>query len=248
MSAACSTLLVPEPACRGPNSTRVPVQGVSHSTPDFDYSHPKTSRWTGILQMTTERQDEFQRLLEPVLDSAFGMAMSYTGGREADAEDLLQDAALKAYRGFASFEKGTNFKAWFFRILMNTAVSSFRKTQRRPLEVDIDDAAASPLLREATSRGFEFRGTDPAKTFVERIRLESIQEAIAGLPDEFRQVCILYFLEEFTYPEIAEVLEIPVGTVRSRLHRARKALQRHLLDIAVEDGILSAPSNTGTDP
>lgn len=195
--------------------------------------------------MTTEDQNEFQKLLAPTLDSAFGMAMSYTGGLEADAEDLLQDAALKAYRGFDSFEEGTNFKAWFFRILMNTAVSRFRKTQRRPLEVDIDDAAAAPLLREAASRGLEFRGSDPAKSFLERIRLESIQEAIADLPDEFRQVCVLYFLEEFTYPEIAEVLEIPVGTVRSRLHRARKALQRRLLDVAVEDGII--PVNPGAD-
>ncbi|MGI9625571.1 MAG: sigma-70 family RNA polymerase sigma factor [Longimicrobiales bacterium] len=192
--------------------------------------------------MTTEKQGEFQSLLEPVLDSAFGMAMSYTGGSEADAEDLVQDSALKAFKGFASFERGTNFKAWFFRILMNTAVSRFRTTKRRPTEVDIDDAAAAPLLRQAAQRGIDVSGSDPAKAFVERIRLDSIHEAIGALPPEFRQACVLYFLEEFTYPEIAEVLDIPVGTVRSRLHRARKVLQRRLLDAAVEDGIIATPA------
>jgi len=197
--------------------------------------------------MATERQTEFQALLEPVLDSAFGMAMSYTGGSEADAEDLVQDAALKAYRGFDSFQRGTNFKAWFFRILMNTAVSRFRKSQPRPVAVDIDDTGGAPLLRQAAERGLDTSGSDPARAFLERVRLDQIQEAIAGLPEEFRQVCVLYFLEEFTYPEIAEVLEIPVGTVRSRLHRARKALQRRLLDVAVEDGLVSEASPGGGD-
>lgn len=195
--------------------------------------------------MTTERHDDFQSHLEPVLDAAFGMALSYTGGSEADAEDLLQDSALKAYRGFDSFEKGTNFKAWFFRILMNTAVSQYRKRQRRPIEVDIDDTAGAPLLREAAERGLDVGGADPARSFIERIRMEQIQQAIADLPEEFRQVCVLYFLEEFTYPEIAEVLSIPVGTVRSRLHRARKALQRRLMDVAVEDGVVERPSVAG---
>ena len=194
-----------------------------------------------------ESNQDFQALLEPVLDPAFGMALSYTGGREADAEDLVQEAALKAFRGFHSFERGTNFKAWFFRILMNTAVSRYRKTSRRPLEVDIEDASPAPLLKEAKARGLDVSGSDPARTFIERIRLESIHEAIAELPEEFRQVCVLYFLEEFTYPEIAEVLEIPVGTVRSRLHRARKALQRRLLDIAVEDGLVPGAPTPGAD-
>ena len=141
---------------------------------------------------------EFQALLEPVLDAAFGVALGYTGGEQAEAEDLVQDAALKAYRGFGSFQRGTNFKAWFFRILMNTAVSRFRKTKRRPVEVDIDDATHSTGLQQATEQGFGRNGSDPAQAFVERIRLESIQEAISDLPDEFRQVSVLYFLEEFT--------------------------------------------------
>ncbi len=197
--------------------------------------------------MTPEPHQDFQELLEPVLDPAFGMALSYTGGSEADAEDLVQEAALKAFRGFGSFEKGTNFKAWFFRILMNTAVSKFRKASRRPLEVDIDDTSPTPLLQQAQARGLDVDGSDPARAFIERIRIESIHEAIAELPEEFRQVCVLYFLEEFTYPEIAEVLEIPVGTVRSRLHRARKALQRRLLDIAVEDGLVPGTPAAGAD-
>ena len=192
-------------------------------------------------------QEEFQSLLEPVLDSAFGMAMSYTGGSQAEAEDLLQDAALKAYRGFAGFQRGTNFKAWFFRILMNTAVSRFRKTKRRPTEIDIDDAAHGPAVQEATSLGMARETDDPSKAFVEKLRLERIHQAIHELPEEFRQVSVLYFLEEFTYPEIAEVLDIPVGTVRSRLHRARKGLQRRLMDIAVEDGVVEAPGEGSTD-
>ena len=197
-------------------------------------------------RMTKPSHADFQDLLGPVLDSAFGMAMGYTGGREADAEDLVQEAALKAFRGFGSFEPGTNFKAWFFRILMNSAVSRFRKTSRRPVEVELEDASGGPLLMEAAERGLDVGGSDPARSFIQRIRLQSIHEAIADLPDEFRQVCVLYFLEEFTYPEIAEVLEIPVGTVRSRLHRARKALQRRLMDMAVEDGVVTPPEATGS--
>ncbi len=187
--------------------------------------------------MSSATPEQFQSLLEPILDSSYGMAMGYTGN-SADAEDLVQDTALKAFRGFARFEPGTNFKAWFFRILMNTAVSRFRKKKRRPTEVEIEDVPGAPLLEEAISRGLTVDGSDPAATFMARIRQETIQKAISELSDDFRQVAVLYFLEEFTYPEIAEVLEIPVGTVRSRLHRARKTLQRRLLDVAVEDGIV----------
>lgn len=194
--------------------------------------------------MSSTTPEQFQDLLEPILDASYGMAMGYTAN-SADAEDLVQEAALKAFRGFERFEQGTNFKAWFFRILMNTAVSRFRKKKRRPTEVEIEDVPGTPLLREAEARGINLDGGDPAQALIEKIRLESIQEAIGALPDDFRQVAVLYFLEEFTYPEIADVLEIPVGTVRSRLHRARKSLQRRLMDVAVEDGIVGVQAAEG---
>ena len=191
--------------------------------------------------MSSPIQVEFETLLGPILDASYGMAMSYTSN-SADAEDLVQEAALKAFKGFNRFERGTNFKAWFFRILMNTAVSRYRKKKRRPAEVDLEEIPGTPLLDKAESTGLRLDGADPAQAFMERIRVDRVHEAIGELPEEFRQVSILYFLEEFTYPEIAEVLSVPVGTVRSRLHRARKALQRRLMDVAIEDGIVSGPS------
>ena len=180
---------------------------------------------------------EFEQLLAPIFDRAYGMALSLTRN-EADAEDLLQEASLKAYRGFGSFETGTNFKAWFLRILMNTYLSDRRRAKRRPVGVDLDDLPDGYLYGEMAKAGLDRRSDDPARLLLERISVAAVRGAIEALPEEFRVVAALYFLEDFTYAEIAEVLDIPVGTVRSRLHRGRKVLQKSLWSIAVEEGIV----------
>ncbi len=183
-------------------------------------------------------QRRFESLLDPVLDRAFALAVNLTANR-ADAEDLVQEAALRAFRGFASFRPGTNFRAWFFRILTNAYYSRRRSERRRPLEVQLGEVPDAYLHTRAVRSGLHARTSDPARALMSRLGVEEIQQAIQSLPDEFRVVAALYFLEEFRYPEIAEVLDIPVGTVRSRLHRGRKILQKELWAIAESEGIVS---------
>lgn len=182
-------------------------------------------------------RERFEALLSPVLDRAYAMARSLTRN-DADAEDLLQEAALRAFRGFSSFEEGTNFRAWFFRILTNSFLSDRRRAKRRPTNVDLDDVPDLYLFQQTAEMGLHERTDDPARVLMEKIGVAAVRRAIEALPDEFRVVASLYFMEDFTYPEIADVLDIPVGTVRSRLHRGRKILQKALWSIAVEEGIV----------
>lgn len=182
-------------------------------------------------------RERFEALLSPVLDRAYAMARSLTRN-DADAEDLLQEAALRAFRGFSSFEEGTNFRAWFFRILTNSFLSDRRRAKRRPTNVDLDDVPDLYLFQQTAEVGLHERTDDPARVLMEKFGVAAVRRAIEALPDEFRVVASLYFMEDFTYPEIADVLDIPVGTVRSRLHRGRKMLQKALWSIAVEEGIV----------
>jgi RNA polymerase sigma-70 factor (ECF subfamily) len=187
----------------------------------------------------------FEALLEPILDGAFGTALRYTRNR-ADAEDLVQDAALLACRGFATFEPGSNFKAWFFRILTNCFFSKYRTRKRQGTEIELGDAPELYLYCQTAAVGLHAQTEDPAQLLMGKLATEQVEEAIAALPDEYRVVATLYFLEDFSYQEIAEVVGIPVGTIRSRLHRGRHLLQKALWVIAEERGIVSALTE-GTD-
>lgn len=181
----------------------------------------------------------FESLLEPVLDGALSVALRYTRNRP-DAEDLVQEAALLACRGFQSFTPGSNFRAWFLRILTNCFFSSYRKGKRHGVEVELEDAPELYLYQETASLGLHARTDDPARLLVEKLTGEEVEAAIGSLPDEHRVVATLYFLEDFSYQEIADVVGVPVGTVRSRLHRSRRMLQKALWTIATERGIVSA--------
>jgi RNA polymerase sigma-70 factor (ECF subfamily) len=183
------------------------------------------------------RPDEFQGLLVEMLPAAYGYALRLTRNR-ADAEDLVQEAALHAFRGSAGFEPGTNFKAWFFRILTTTFWGRHRQARRRPQTVDFDDTPDLYLYARSAETGLPFQGDDPAAQLIDRIGTERVSEAIAQLPEEFGVVCTLYFMEDFAYHEIAEVLDVPIGTVRSRLHRGRKMLQKTLWRVAQDAGIV----------
>ncbi len=187
---------------------------------------------------STASQSAFEALLAPILGQAYGLAMNLTGN-PADAEDLVQDAALLAFRGFDGFEEGTNFKAWFYRILTNRHFSNRRRLKRRPSEVELEEAPQQYMWDRTQELGLHSRNEDPAATFLSRVDVDHVRSAIAALPDDFGVVASLYFLEELSYQEIAEMVGIPVGTVRSRLHRGRRMLQKALWTIAVEEGIVS---------
>jgi RNA polymerase sigma-70 factor, ECF subfamily len=182
--------------------------------------------------------DDFQALLVDVLPAAYGYALRLTRNK-ADAEDLVQDTALRAFRAMAQFEPGTNFKAWIFRILTRCFWANHRRRQRRPNTVDFDDTPDLYLYARSAEHGLPWQGEDPARALIDRLGTERVAEAIGQLPEEYGVVCTLYFMEDFAYHEIADVLEVPVGTVRSRLHRGRKMLQKALWHLAEESGIVT---------
>ncbi|GMV90009.1 MAG: RNA polymerase sigma factor [Chthonomonas sp.] len=180
---------------------------------------------------------EFEQLLEEVMDGAYRLALRLTGSRD-DAMDLVQDAAVQAFRGFSGFERGSNFRAWFYRIVTNRF---YRLAQRkRPPTTVYDEADEEPyLLRVAMDASPQV-----VMDVLDRLDAEAVQQAIDRLPPEFRAVGMLYFLEELKYEEIAQALELPLGTVRSRLHRGRKLLQRELWAIAESRGLTGQGSPT----
>jgi len=143
----------------------------------------------------------------------------------ADAEDLVQETFLKAYRAYDQFREGTNLKAWLYRILTNTFINTYRREARRPAEVDLDEVEDLYLYKRLAGNG----GVPSAETEVlEQLGEAEVKAAIDRLPEYFRLPVVLADAEGFSYKEIAEILEIPIGTVMSRLHRGRKILQREL--------------------
>src|SRR6185369_7823291 len=179
----------------------------------------------------------FESLFGAVMNTAYGVAMRFCH-HQADAEDLVQEAAFLAYRAFDSFEPGTNFRAWFLKILTNCYFSKRRREKSRPVASDLDDTPDLYLYARSGQAGFPTQGPDPASELLESLGTERIVAAIGRLPEEYRVVCTLYFMEDLSYEEIARILECPVGTVRSRLHRGRKMLQKALWQVAEEDGIV----------
>jgi RNA polymerase sigma-70 factor (ECF subfamily) len=188
---------------------------------------------------STSHAREFESLLGSVLERAYGVAYHLTRSSH-DAEDLVQEAALSAYRNFHQFQAGTNFRAWFMRILTNAFYASYRKRKRRPETTSLEDAQPLHLLFASAEAGLLEHHKDPASLLVERLGEQRVGEAIGALPEEFRVVCTLYFMNDASYQEIAEMLGCPVGTVRSRLHRGRRMLQRALWSLAQECGVVAA--------
>jgi RNA polymerase sigma-70 factor (ECF subfamily) len=186
-------------------------------------------------------QVTFEALFAGAVNSAFGVAMRLTRN-QADAEDLVQEAAFLAYRAFASFETGTNFRAWYLKILTNCYYSKRRREKSRPVTSDLDDTPDLYLYARSGQAGFPTQGPDPAAELLDKLGTERIVAAMGSLPEEYRVVATLYFMDDLSYEEIANALGCPVGTVRSRLHRSRKMLQKALWQIAEEDGIVSQPA------
>jgi RNA polymerase sigma-70 factor (ECF subfamily) len=180
-------------------------------------------------------RDRFERDVMPLISGLYGAALRMTRN-PADAEDLVQDTYLRAYRGFAGFQEGTNLKAWLYRILTNSFISTYRKKQRQPQIVEgPDDIDEWYLFDKLGARNVQ----DSAESEVlDRIPDEAVKAALESLPENFRLPVLLADVEGFSYKEIADIMQTPIGTVMSRLHRGRKALERALWDTAKERGMV----------
>lgn len=173
--------------------------------------------------------------LDPLMRTARRMTKS-----ENDAEDLVQETMLKAYRFFDKFEEGTNCKAWLFKIMTNIFINNYRAKSKAPQKVAVDEIDDGFLYGQL-ARDYDVK--DPEKEFFNKIFDDDVKEAISELPDDFRIVVVLSFLEGFSYQEIADITGLQIGTVKSRLHRGRKLLQKSLLDYALKHGYIKEPSN-----
>jgi RNA polymerase sigma-70 factor (ECF subfamily) len=181
----------------------------------------------------TERRKEFEQEALVHLDLLYNTAVQMTRN-VADAEDLVQETFVKAYRFFDKFRQGTNCKAWLFKIMKNNFINAFRKRSREPVRVDFEQIEAT---LEAEPEAVAPDTAEPGHFFDDLVE-DEVKEALDQLPIEFRMVTILSDIEGFTYQEIAEVMDCPIGTVRSRLSRARKFLQKKLYEFGRKRGIV----------
>lgn len=186
-------------------------------------------------------REEFEREALKHLDALYGAALRLTRSA-SDAEDLVQDAFVKAYRFYDRFEPGTNMKAWLFRILTNTFINKYRRSTRE--RKVLEGREAEPVGDGVMSRAAMRTLTDPISEAHRRIITAEIQEALDSLPEDYRVMIVLADVEELSYKEIANIVGCPIGTVMSRLHRARKKMQRRLLDQAVHLGIVEEPASS----
>jgi RNA polymerase sigma-70 factor (ECF subfamily) len=188
---------------------------------------------------TDRTRRDFESLALGHINPLYSAALRLTKN-DRDAEDLVQDTFLRAFRFFDKFERGTNMKAWLFKILTNTFINRYR---RRVKERSVVEGAARESASNGTAQGFV--ALDPTETsanpeqyLFDRLLSDDVLHAIDGLPIDFRLVVILADLQEFSYKEIAEILDCPVGTVMSRLYRGRKLLQKQLLGYAIDQGVI----------
>ncbi|KAB1504157.1 sigma-70 family RNA polymerase sigma factor [Corynebacterium sp. 320] len=193
---------------------------------------------TQLPQRTEETDAELLARFEsdalPLLDQLYGAALRMTRN-PADAQDLVQDAYMKAYQAFGSFKPGTNLKAWMYRILTNTYINNYRKAQRRPQESSADEMTDWQVAESAShdSVGLESAEVEALK----RIPDQRIRTALMDLGEDYRMVVYYADVEGLAYKEIAEIMDTPIGTVMSRLSRGRKQLRTALKDVAAEHGI-----------
>ncbi len=189
-----------------------------------------------VANLTDQEKQRFQEDALPLLDPLYGAALRMTRN-PSDAEDLVQETMMRAYRSFDRFEPGTNLKAWLFRILTNAYINTYRKRQREPQKVSADDLEDFDLYQELKSHDSPF-AESPESIVLDALLDDDILKALDDLPDQFRLAVILSDLEGFSYAEMADIMDVPIGTVMSRLHRGRKALQKRLWAIARDRGII----------
>ena len=176
----------------------------------------------------------------PLMDGMYSAAMRMTRNA-ADAEDLVQETYLKAFNAYERFETGTNLKAWMYRILTNSYINAYRKKQRRPDESDIDDIEDLYLYRRLGGAESAVLSRSAEDELLEMFGEDEVKLALEDLPEHYRMPILLADVEGFAYKEIAEILDGPIGTVMSRLHRGRKQLQKRLYSFAEEHRLLPDP-------
>ena len=177
-----------------------------------------------------EKRRAFEQEALPHLDTVYRVALRLTSD-PSRAEDLVQDTMFKAYRSWHRYQPGTNARAWLLTILRNTFINEYRREKHRGPTVDLSDVETFTLFEDVQEQ-------DPEGRFFDRIVDDEVLRAIDTLPEEFRETLVLSDVESMSYQEIAEITGVPVGTVKSRLFRARQALQRRLYDYAVEMGYI----------
>jgi RNA polymerase sigma-70 factor (ECF subfamily) len=197
------------------------------------------------FRRSNHSKQEFETLALSHLDPLYSAALRLTKN-ERDAEDLVQDTCMRAFRFFDKFERGTNMKAWLFKILTNTFINRYRRKvkERNVVEGSERDAVHERFIsRDATDFA-----ANPEQYLFDRLLSDDVLRAIDGLPIDFRLVVILADLQEFSYKEIAEILDCPVGTVMSRLFRGRKLLQKTLREYALGQGVLNGVGEASPEP
>ena len=172
----------------------------------------------------------------PYMSALYAAALRMTRN-PSDAEDLVQETYLKAYRAFGTFQQGTNLKAWLYRILTNTFINQYRAKKRRPDQVDLDDVEDFFIFRRLGGLEASAANRTAETEVLEALPDAEVKDALEAIPEQFRMAVILADIEGFSYKEIAEILDIPIGTVMSRIHRGRRQLQKLLWDYAEEHNL-----------
>jgi len=178
---------------------------------------------------------DFDSQTMPYVDSLYNTAYRMTGNSQ-DAEDLVQETFFKAYKYYDKFQEGTNLKAWLFKILKNTFINNYRKKKLEPKSVEFSDIEDS--FEKIVRHDPDEQPLDPESQYLANVMDEGVKKALEALPHDYRMVVILADLEDFSYKEIAEILECPVGTVMSRLYRGRKLLEKALMRYAKTHGYM----------
>ncbi len=184
-----------------------------------------------LTKKEIRKQADFNEEIIPHLDALYNFGLRLTSDPN-DAEDLVQDTIVKAYRFFSSYEKGTNAKAWLFRILKNSYINNYRKKSKKPSQVDYDEVSSF----YETIRDERTDTSDLEDTMYRELIDDDITKALDDIPEDFRTVVLLCDVEDFTYEEIANMLDVPIGTIRSRLHRGRNLLKAQLMEYAENRG------------
>ncbi|MDQ1380057.1 MAG: polymerase sigma-70 factor, subfamily [Actinomycetota bacterium] len=181
-------------------------------------------------------QATFAEQAMPYMSALYAAALRMTRN-PSDAEDLVQETFLRAYRGFGGFHEGTNLKAWLYKILTNTFINQYRAKKRRPDQVDLDDVEDFYIFRRLGGLEAAEATRTPEAEVLEGIPDSEVKEALESIPEQFRMAVILADVEGFSYKEIADILDVPIGTVMSRIHRGRRALQKKLWDYAERNNL-----------
>ena len=178
--------------------------------------------------------EQSMEYMQPLYTAALRMTRN-----PSDAEDLVQETYLRAYRAFGSFQEGTNLRAWLYRILTNTFINSYRAKKRRPEISDVEDIEDLYLYKRVGALTGTDQGRSAEEELFEHITDSNVKDALEALPEQFRMAVLLADVEGFSYKEIADILDVPIGTVMSRIHRGRRALQKALLEFGRERGLVA---------